>query len=142
MPMEQVPRQLLVNGGIRRTDVEFAEFDLGGRPCQIECALRRVRIVIPVSELERTFGRRRDEGRERHRCRLSGIEPHPGAEGDDRVEHRACRASEWTISVECFWVGGRSSAADEARAVCLARDGTDALCTCRDDVNEPEAAVK
>jgi hypothetical protein len=62
-----VPGDLLENGGIGWGDVHLAQLHLRRGPREVECALRRMRIVITAGQLERALPAFGDQRRERHR---------------------------------------------------------------------------
>jgi hypothetical protein len=122
-----MPCHLLEDGGIGGRDVLLAQLDLRRGPGEIERALRGVRAVIAVRQIEGLLPRRRDQGGEGDRRRLSGTQPHARAEREDGIEHRAGSPRERPRGLHRDRLACGASAPDEAGPVGLARHLAHAL---------------
>ena len=138
----EVAGQLLKHRGVGGREAEFAELDQARGGGQVEGPLGRVRIVIAAGHLERPLAAGGDQGREGHRRRLPGIDPHSGSEREDRIQHGAGRATEFTIRLQRHRIANRTAPAQEPGPVGLAGHPADPLLPGIDDVDTPERRIR
>ena len=81
-----------------------------------ERARRGAAVAVLAHQRERGGAIGRDAGGERHAHERAGRQAHPIAQRRNRVEHGAGRAGQ-RAAVERQRVGGRTAAAEEARAI-------------------------
>ena len=117
------PRELLVQRRVGRRDTQLAELDLRLHPRQVERALRAVRIVVPIRQLQRPLAVRRDERRERHTHRLAARDAVTRARSANTGSRTAPVVPESGPSALVVEPAGRRTArqpAQEPRAIRLA----------------------
>ena len=90
--VDDVPGQTLVLSCLAPVDAEVVQLHLGLGPGERGGALERADVVVLVDQIEDVLARRGDHRPEIDARRRSWRDPHPTAQGEDRIEHRPGRA--------------------------------------------------